>query len=121
MANGQIITRSMGYAILRVDKAETVGEVVFAQKGDLQLLGARALEGLNLKVDPRSKRLVATGPIVVAVAVRQVLENSFAFRARLQSDSVGRGRSLPRNAPRALQPDVKVHRDRRDHLDRCKR
>src|SRR2546423_967508 len=69
MANGQIITRSVGYAVLQVNKAETVDEVVFAQKGDLQLLGARALEGLNLKVDSRSKRLVAAGPIVVATAV----------------------------------------------------
>ena len=69
MANGEIITRSVGYAVLKVDKAETVDEVVFGQKGDLQLLGARALEGLNLKVDSRSKRLVAAGPLVVATAV----------------------------------------------------
>ena len=66
MANGQIITRSVGYAVLKVHRSETVDEVVFAQKGDLQLLGARALEGLNLRVDSRSKKLVASGPIVVA-------------------------------------------------------
>jgi len=69
MANGEIITRSVGYAVLKVDKAETVDEVVFAQRGDLQLLGARTLEGLNLKVDPLSKKLVAAGPIIVATAV----------------------------------------------------
>jgi predicted aspartyl protease len=69
MANGAIVTRSVGYAILRVDKSETVDEVVFAQKGDLQLLGARALEGLNLTVDSRRKKLVAVGPIIVAAAV----------------------------------------------------
>ena len=69
LANGQIVTRSVGYAVLRVDKAETVDEVVFAQRGDLQLLGARALEGLNLQVDSRRKRLVAAGPIVSAAAV----------------------------------------------------
>jgi clan AA aspartic protease len=67
-ANGEIITRSVGYAVLKVNKSETVDEVVFAQKGDLQLLGARALEGLNLKVDPRTKKLVAAGPIIVAAA-----------------------------------------------------
>ena len=61
MATGEIITRSVGYAILKVNRTETVDEVVFAQKGDLQLLGARALEGLNLKVDSRSKKLVAAG------------------------------------------------------------
>ena len=69
MANGQIITRSVGYAVLKVDRAETVDEVVFAQQGDLQLLGARALEGLNLKVDSRSKKLVAAGPVIVGAAV----------------------------------------------------
>jgi hypothetical protein len=40
-----------------------------AQKGDLQVLGARTWEGLNLKVDPRTKKLVAAGPIIVATAV----------------------------------------------------
>ena len=69
MANGQIITRSVGYAVLKVDRAETVDEVVFAQTGDLQLLGARALEGLNLTIDSRRKKLVAAGPIVAATAV----------------------------------------------------
>src|SRR5581483_8115311 len=69
LANGQIITRSVGYAVLKVDKSETVDEVVFAETGDLQLLGARALEGLNLQVDSRRKRLVAAGPIVTAAAV----------------------------------------------------
>ena len=66
LANGQIVTRSVGYAVLRVDKAETVDEVVFAQRGDLQLLGARALEGMNVCVDARRKRLVAAGPVVAA-------------------------------------------------------
>ena len=59
----------MGYAVLTVDKSETVDEVVFAETGDLQLLGARALEGLNLQVDARRKKLVAAGPIVTAAAV----------------------------------------------------
>jgi predicted aspartyl protease len=69
LANGQIVTRSVGYAVLKVDKAETVDEVVFAEKGDLQLLGARALEGLNMQVDSRRKKLVASGPIISAAAV----------------------------------------------------
>jgi predicted aspartyl protease len=66
MANGQQITRSVGFAIVRVDKSFTVDEVVFAEKGDLLLLGARSLEGLNLQVDPRQKRLVAAGPLPAA-------------------------------------------------------
>ena len=70
MANGQIITRSVGYAVLRVDKTETTDEVVFAEPGDLALLGCRALEGLNLRVDSRAKQLVAAGPVIAATAVR---------------------------------------------------
>lgn len=62
MANGQEITRDVGYALLRCAGFETVDEVVFAHEGDLQLLGARTLEGFNAVVDARRKRLVAAGP-----------------------------------------------------------
>jgi predicted aspartyl protease len=68
MANGQQVTRSVGFAIIRLDKFFTVDEVVFAEKGDLALLGARTLEGLNLTVDPKRKRLVAAGPLPAAIA-----------------------------------------------------
>src|SRR5436305_5496614 len=43
MANGQTITRSIGYAIVRAAGFETVDEVVFGQPGDLLLLGSRTL------------------------------------------------------------------------------
>ncbi|MBI3362492.1 MAG: retroviral-like aspartic protease family protein [Chloroflexi bacterium] len=66
MANGQQITRSVGFAVIRLDKFFTIDEVVFAEKGDLLLLGARSLEGLNLTVDPRLKKLVAAGPLSAA-------------------------------------------------------
>ncbi|MBI3654636.1 MAG: aspartyl protease family protein [Acidobacteria bacterium] len=66
MAKGQRITRSVGFAIIRLDKNFTVDEVVFAEQGDLLLRGARTLEGLPLAVDPRRKRLVACGPIPAA-------------------------------------------------------
>jgi predicted aspartyl protease len=66
MANGQTITRSVGFAILRVDKYFTIDEVVFAEPGDLTLLGARTLEGLSLVVDSRKKKLVAAGPLPAA-------------------------------------------------------
>ena len=52
MANGQSITRSVGFAIIRLDKYFTIDEVVFAEKGDLPLLGAR--------------KLMAAGPLLVA-------------------------------------------------------
>jgi len=66
MANGTIVTRSIGFAIVHVDKYFTIDEVVFAEKGDLVLLGARTLEGLNLTVNPMRKKLVAAGPIPAA-------------------------------------------------------
>jgi predicted aspartyl protease len=66
MANGQQVTRSVGFAIIRLDKHFTVDEVVFAESGDLLLLGARSLEGLNLTVDSRRKKLVAAGPLPAA-------------------------------------------------------
>ena len=66
MANGRRITRSVGFAIVRVGEYFTTDEVVFAEKGDLALLGARSLEGLNLVVDARQKKLVAAGPVLAA-------------------------------------------------------
>ena len=66
MANGGTITRSVGFAIIRVGDRFTIDEVVFARPGDLQLLGARTLEGLNLAVDPAHKRLIAAGPHLAA-------------------------------------------------------
>ncbi len=66
MANDQKITRSVGFAIIRVDQSFTVDEVVFAEKGDLLLLGARTLEGLSLTVDSRKKILVAAEPLPAA-------------------------------------------------------
>jgi len=66
MANGEVVTRSVGFAILYVEDSFTIDEVVFAEPGDLLLLGARTLEGLNLTVDSRLKKLVAAGPLPAA-------------------------------------------------------
>jgi len=70
MANGQIVTRSFGYAIIR-QGFETVDEIVFAQPGDLSLLGARTLEGFGAAVDSGKRRLVAAGPHVAAFSSLQ--------------------------------------------------
>lgn len=66
LANGQQVTRSVGFAIIRLDKFFTIDEVVYAEPGDLLLLGARTLEGLNLTIEPGRKRLVAAGPVPAA-------------------------------------------------------
>ncbi len=70
MANGQTITRSAGYVIIHSDQFQTVDEVIFAEPGDLLLLGARTLEGFNARVDSKQKKLVAAGPLVAAFTGR---------------------------------------------------
>ena len=66
LASREVVTRNVGFAILRVGRNFTIDEVVFAEPGDLLLLGARTLEGLNLKVDSARKKLVAAGPLPAA-------------------------------------------------------
>jgi len=66
MANGEVVPRSTGFAIIRVGREFTIDEVVFAEPGDLVLLGARSLEGLNLTVDSARENLVASGPLPAA-------------------------------------------------------
>ena len=68
LADGRKLTRDVGYVIVHVRGVATVDDVVFAEDQDLTLLGARSLEGLNLRIDPRARRLVSAGPIVAAVA-----------------------------------------------------
>ncbi len=69
LANGQYVYRDVGYAVIRVNQAETVDEIVFAEQGDMTLLGARALEGLLLWIDAKGKRLVAIDAHPVAKVV----------------------------------------------------
>ena len=46
----------------------TADDAVFGEPGDVVLLGARSLEGLNLRVDPVLKQLVDAGPAPAALA-----------------------------------------------------
>ncbi len=83
MANGEQITRSVGFAIFYVQDTFTIDEVVFAEPGDLLLLGARTLEGLNLTVDAGLKKLVAAGPLPAAALARAATAISYPVRAKL--------------------------------------
>ena len=73
MANGLEITRDVGVAVIRSGDFKTVDEVVFGRTGDLARLGAHTLEGFNASVDARRKRLVPSGPILVAGGGRVVV------------------------------------------------
>ena len=90
MANGEIITRDIGYAILRVNGFETVDEIVFAQAGDLNLLGAHTLEGFGAAVDARGKRLVAAGPHLAASLERVTFERTQVNNLRHIYESINR-------------------------------
>ena len=79
LANGQEVTRSVGFAIIRLDKFFTIDEVVFAEEGDLVLLGARTLEGLNLTVEPTKRRLVAAGPLPAASPTKKTSRSKPTF------------------------------------------
>ena len=61
-ADGRIIEREIGFALLYVNGRATGTTVVFAEPSDQALLGAIGLEGLNFRVDLRLKQLVPAGP-----------------------------------------------------------
>jgi len=65
-ATQQKIEREVGYAILSAEGYETNDEVVFAESGDMTLLGVRTLEGFGVMVDNIGHRFVATTTIVAA-------------------------------------------------------
>jgi len=69
--DGRFVTRDVGFAILQVEKYRTTDEVVFAQRNDLRMLGARALTGMNVRVDASRRRLVDAGPVVAATALHR--------------------------------------------------
>lgn len=66
-ADGTVLTRWTGPAFVYAVGRTTTDDVVFGEPGDPILLGARSLEGLNLRVDPTAKRLVDAGPAPAAV------------------------------------------------------
>jgi predicted aspartyl protease len=65
-ADGTILERSVGVALLHVAGNSTGDDVVFGEPGDLVLLGSRTLEGLNFRVEPLIKRLIDAGPAPAA-------------------------------------------------------
>jgi predicted aspartyl protease len=66
-ADGRAITRRIGYAIVHAETTSAPDIVVFGDEGDMTLLGCRALEGLNLRVDVVAKKLVPAGPVPAAM------------------------------------------------------
>jgi predicted aspartyl protease len=67
-ADGRILERMVGWAVLYAAGRGTPAVVTFAQPGDMTILGATALEGLNMRIDLGRKELVPAGPVPVAAA-----------------------------------------------------
>ncbi|HEU4994611.1 MAG TPA: hypothetical protein VFT29_07310 [Gemmatimonadaceae bacterium] len=65
-ADGRILEREIGFAMVFTSGRSAPTIVVFASEGDLTLLGAVALEGLNMRVDLARRELVPAGPVPVA-------------------------------------------------------
>jgi len=68
VADGRQLERQLGIAIVHAAGAKAPDFVVFAETGDMVLLGARSLEGLNVRVDAQRKQLVPAGPILAGLA-----------------------------------------------------
>ena len=67
-ADGRILEREVGFALVYAGGRSGPSVVVFAREGDMVLLGAHGLEGLNLQVDLIRKELVPAGPLPAAFA-----------------------------------------------------
>lgn len=65
-ADGRVLEREVGFALVYAGGRSAPTIVVFASEGDMILLGAHGLEGLNLRVDLGRKELVPAGPVPVA-------------------------------------------------------
>ena len=67
-ADGTILERWVGGVSIYVAGKRATDDVVFGEPGDLVLLGAHTLEGLNFRIEPLTKQLVDAGPAPAAVA-----------------------------------------------------
>jgi len=67
-ADGRIVDRPVGLAVIFAGDRSAATMVVFASPGEMTLLGAHGLEGLNLRVDLARRELIPAGPVPAAAA-----------------------------------------------------
>ncbi len=58
LADGRRLERDITAVLVQIDARKAPIEVAFAEAGETAVLGATALEGLGLMVDPVAKKLV---------------------------------------------------------------
>jgi predicted aspartyl protease len=102
-ATQQKVEREVGYAILSAEGYETNDEVVFAEPGDMTLLGVRTLEGFGVMVDNIAHRFVATTTIVAAIAYKRLAFGQGSLFKRVRYSPL-----CHRIGPRALEQPVRV-------------
>ena len=68
LADGRTLERQVGMAVVHPAGAYAPDFVVFAEPSDTVIVGARSLEGMNLRVDAQRKQLVPAGPILAGSA-----------------------------------------------------
>ena len=68
IADGRQLERQVAIAIVHAAGTKAPDYVTFAEPGDMIILGARALEGMNLRVDALKKQLLPAGPILAGAA-----------------------------------------------------
>jgi predicted aspartyl protease len=67
-ADRRVLERPVGFAHISAGGRVGASAVVFANAGDMILLGAHGLEALNLRIDLGRKELVPAGPAPAAAA-----------------------------------------------------
>ena len=86
--------RDIGFAIVHAGGAATADDVVFAEESDFVLLGARSLDGLNLRVDVVRKNWSTRGqysPRTSPAAAHPLLIERRSAAAATASLSAGAG------------------------------
>jgi predicted aspartyl protease len=73
ITHGRVVEREVGFALIYASGRSTAAPVVFAGDQDVVMLGAIALDGLNLWVDGGRHELVPAGPVPVASHARPAL------------------------------------------------
>ena len=78
---GKLIEREIGEAIIECEGEKATTIIVFAEEGDVEVLGVYALEGLGLEVGPTKRRLGGLKPY-------RRLVNDMVFEAKPPQDAL---------------------------------
>ena len=71
LADGRVLERDIGGLLLSIDGRKGPVPVAFAESGEHSILGATALEGLGLLVDPVGEKLVQRNLLALRVKTQR--------------------------------------------------